>query len=140
MKSAEERERFIELRAEGRSYEDIAATLGTSKTTLIAWSKELQKEIANARTIALDALFQRFAVAKAKRIEVFGRRLEAILKELDKRDLSDVPTVSLLKLALDYGDRLKAESEPLTMQGEEREVQDWERIVELEKKRDTWPI
>lgn len=115
---ADLKERFVELRAEGRSYADIAAELGVSKPTLIAWGKGLQKEMANARTLRLDALFERFAVAKTKRIEVFGKRLEAILTELDKRDLADVKTDALLALVLKYGENLRAEHEPLTLKGE----------------------
>ena len=139
MKSAEEKERFIELRAEGRSYADIAEQLNVSKPTLIAWGKDLQKEVANARTLRLDALFEKYAVAKSKRVEVFGKRLEAILTELDTRTLSDVPTPALLKLALDYGDRLRAEAEPLTIQGRERTVMEL-LLVEGGKTRESWRI
>ena len=78
MKNANEKERFVELRAEGRSYADIAAALKVSKPTLIAWGKELHRDIGNARTLRMDELFEKYAVAKAKRIEVFGERLEAI--------------------------------------------------------------
>jgi len=133
MKNAKDKERFIELRAEGRSYADIAAALNVSKPTLIAWGKELQKEVANARTLRLDALFEKYAVAKTKRVEVFGKRLDAILTELDTRPLSDVPTPALLKLALDYGDRLKDEAVPLTMQGEDS------LDLAMPTIRDTWP-
>jgi DNA-binding XRE family transcriptional regulator len=136
MKNAKDKERFIELRAEGRSYADIAAALNVSKPTLIAWGKELQKEVANARTLRLDALFEKYAVGKTKRVEVFGKRLEAILTELDTRKLSDVPTPALLKLALDYGDRLKDEAEPLTMQGEDIA---FDMAAFGNTTRDTWP-
>lgn len=112
------KERFIELRAAGLSYSDIAAELDVSKPTLIAWGKELLKEVANARTLRLDELFEKYAVAKAKRIEVFGKRLEAILTELDSRPLNDVPTATLLKLVLEYGDHLKGEAFSLALQGE----------------------
>lgn len=112
------KERFIELRTAGLSYSDIAAELDVSKPTLIAWGKELQKEVANARTLRMDELFEKYAVAKAKRIEVFGKRLEAILTELDRRPLNDVPTATLLKLVLEYGERLKGEAFSLTLQGE----------------------
>lgn len=139
MRNAQDKERFIELRAEGRSYADIAATLGTSKQTLVTWGKELQKEVANARTLRLDALFEQYAVSKARRVEVIGKLREAILKELDKRDLSSVPTVALLKLALDFGERLKAEAKPLTMQGRELDVL-LESIVEGNKTLETWAI
>lgn len=130
------KERFVELRAEGKSYADIAAELNVSKPTLIAWGKELQKEVANARTLRLDGLFERYAVAKGKRVEAFGKRLEGILTELDTRNLANVPTTALLKLALEYGDRLKAEAEPLTMQGEDQAF-DMDAI--LSTTRETWP-
>ena len=139
MKHAEDKERFIELRAEGRSYADIAAQLEVSKTTLIAWGKELAAEVANAKTLRMDALFETYRVAKAKRVEAFGKRLEAILTELDKRDLADVPTVALLKLALGYGDRLKAEAGPLTMLGQERDEL-LASVIEGNMTRETWPI
>ncbi len=136
MNNMETKERFIELRAEGRSYADIATELNVTKPTLIAWGKELQKEVANARTLRLDALFEKYAVAKGKRVEAFGKRLDCILAELDTRNLANVPTATLLKLALDYGDRLKAEAEPLTMQGEDRPF-DMDAV--LSTTRETWP-
>ena len=132
------KERFVELRAEGRSYADIAATLGVSKPTLIAWGRELQKEVANARTLRLDALFEQYAIAKAKRIEVFGKRLEAILTELDKRDLSDVATGQLLKLALDYLSKMKAEEDDLVYQGEDRDAM--MAVCEAMTTTDTWKL
>jgi transposase len=129
-----EKERFIELRAAGLSYDSIAAQLNVSKPTLISWGRELAKEVHNARTLRLDELFERFAVAKGKRVEAFGKRLEAILAELDTRNLADVKTEALLALALKYGESLKAEHEPLTLQGEDLPFD-----VSALTTRDTWP-
>lgn len=135
MKNAREKERFIELRAEGLSYTVIAAELKVSKPTLIAWGKELQKEISNARTLRMDELFEKYAVAKSKRVEVFGKRLDAILTELDKRDLADMPTASLLAFALKYGDSLKTEYEPLKLQGEDSLLANFDMETP-----ETWPV
>ena len=118
MKNANEKERFIELRAENRSYADIADILKVSKTTLIAWAKDLEIDIQNARTLRMVELFEKYAVAKTKRIETFGERLNAMLAELDKRNLENVPTSILLGLALKYGESLRNEYEPLKLQGE----------------------
>jgi DNA-binding XRE family transcriptional regulator len=109
------RERFIEMRAAGRSFASIAEELEVSKTTLISWSKGLVIEIQNARSLRLDELYQRFIVAKERRIEAFGSRLEAILIELDKRDLAEIETEKLLALALKYGECLRADYEPLML-------------------------
>lgn len=114
------KERFVELRAAGLSYAACAAQLNVSKPTLLDWGRELGVAVRNARALRMDELFERFHVAKAKRVEAFGRRLDALLAELDKRDLADVPSAALLALALKYGEALKAEAEPLSVQGEAR--------------------
>ena len=51
MKTAEDRERFVELRAAGLSYAKISEALAVSKPTLVSWAKELQVELANARAM-----------------------------------------------------------------------------------------
>ena len=47
MELLQTKERFIELRAKGWSFDKIAKEIGKAKQTLIDWSKELQDEIAN---------------------------------------------------------------------------------------------
>ena len=136
MKNANDKERFIELRAEGRSYADIAVALKVSKPTLIAWGKELQKDILNARTLRMDELFEKYAVAKAKRVEVFGTHLNAILAELGTRNLANIATSSLLTLALKYGEFMKDELEPLNLQGEDLPFD----MSSISAVPDKWPV
>jgi len=109
------KDKFVELRASGFSFATIAEKLGVSKPTLISWSKELSLQIKNERSLRIDELCQRFVIAKEKRVEAFGRRLDAIMAELDRRDLSDVRTEALFSLMLKYGEILRAEYEPLTL-------------------------
>ena len=140
MHSIETREQFVELRGAGKSYNAIADELNVSKPTLIEWGKEMQREVSNAKVLRMDELFETFAVSKAKRIELFGKRLDAILLELDKRQLSDVPTASLLRLALDYGDRLRGEVEPLEITGKNIERADKLMKEMIAGTPETWPI
>ena len=58
MEAIETKERFIELRAKGWSFDKIAKELGKAKQTLIDWSKELQDEIANRKALELEALYE----------------------------------------------------------------------------------
>jgi hypothetical protein len=132
---AVKKERFIELRAEGLSYEAIAGKLKVSKPTLIAWARELSCDLQNACSLRRDEMLQRFAVAKQKRIEAFGTRLAGILGELDKRELKDVPTAKLLMLALRYGEYLRAEDEPLTLQTREAGLPD---LQEFNARVESW--
>lgn len=105
----EEKERFIELRAKGWSFDKIAKELGKAKQTLINWSKELEDEIANLKALELEALYEKHYLLKENRIETFGVLLRKLKDEVMNRDLSDVPTDKLLDLLLKYESQLKDE-------------------------------
>mgnify|MGYP003554969775 CR=1 FL=1 len=96
----EVKQQFIELRAKGNSYDSIAAKLSVSKSTLIEWSRLLSTEIGNLKTIETDALLEKHKIAKMHQIETFGSQLSSVRSELDKRDLSNVPTEKLLNMEL----------------------------------------
>ena len=112
MKDQKTKERFIELRAEGLSYQKIAQQLKVSKQTLIAWSKELNHDIANLKAIRIEAILEEYCVFREKRIELLGNKLKGLITELDKRDLIQIPTEKLFELVLKYGKALKEEEKP----------------------------
>ena len=102
METTEQKEKFIELRAKGYSFDKIAKELGRAKQTLIDWSKELEEEIANLKALELDALYEKYYLHKETRLQTFGELLSKIKKEVDSRSLSDVSTEKLLELYLKY--------------------------------------
>ena len=95
--NVEKQWRFIELRAKGNSFDDIAKQLGVSKGTLIKWSRDFNDEVSNYAAIEREKLIESAKLAKHHQIEVLGKRLELIREELDKRDLSDIPTGKLIE-------------------------------------------
>ena len=109
MADTETKQRFIELRAKGTSYEKIAGELAVSKQTLIIWSKELEFEISNLKAVEMDSLYEQYYVSKQKRIEILGKNLELMKTELEKRDYSEIPTDKLLDSILRYATFLKGE-------------------------------
>jgi hypothetical protein len=109
MELLETKERFIELRAKGWSFDKIAKELGKAKQTLIDWSKELQDEIANRKALELEALYETYYLLKENRLQTFGAMLTKIKTEVESRDLSDVPTDKLLDLFLKYNSQVKEE-------------------------------
>lgn len=102
MEIVEIKERFIDLRAKGYSFDKIAKELGKAKQTLIDWSKDLQEEIANRKALELEALYEKHYLLKESRLQVFGELLSKMRAEINKRDLSDVPTDKLLDLMIKY--------------------------------------
>ena len=113
MELIDTKQRFIELRAKGWSFDKIAKELGKAKQTLIDWSKELQDEIANRKALELEALYESYYLLKENRLQTLGVILTKIKKELEKRNLSDVPTDKLLDIYLKYSNQIKAELEPV---------------------------
>lgn len=134
MATIETKERFIELRAKGWSFERIAKKIGKAKQTLIDWSKELQDEIANRKALELEALYESYSLMRESRLQTFGAMLTKIKEEVERRDLSDVPTDKLLELLLKYNSQVKEEIvEPIYKSSQEliEERQDRELLEEL---------
>jgi transposase-like protein len=109
MELIEVKQRFIELRAQGMSFDKIAQELGKAKQTLIDWSKELEEEIANYKALELETLYESYYLLKEARLKQFGGIVNKLTEELQNRDLSDVPTDKLLDLYLKYSDKVKEE-------------------------------
>ena len=110
MKTTEQKEKFVELRAKNLSFDKIAKKLNVSKPTLIEWSQELNQEIANMKAIELEAIQEKYYMQKKQKIKLYGKQLEKIKEELEARlennELKDVKTEQLFKLFFEYMDRL----------------------------------
>ena len=106
---AELKPEFVELRATGLSLAKIAERLSVSKTTLIAWEKELSNEIAEARFLEMQSLLETYKACKAERVKFLGKMYQRLTEELAQRDLSEVDSVKLLEMLLKVEQRLETE-------------------------------
>lgn len=103
------KDQFISLRAKGLSYAKIARKIKVSKSTLANWSTELEGEIASLRAMELEALYEKYYMAKEGRIRLLGDQLKEIQAELKTRRLDQVSTDKLLELELKIFQALKEE-------------------------------
>lgn len=60
----DKQQQFIELRAKGNSFDNIAKKLKVSKGTLISWSKNFDLEIKNQTSVEMDSLRDKLALTK----------------------------------------------------------------------------
>lgn len=97
MKDQAVKDKFVELRARGWSFDRIAKELQVSKQTLINWSRELVLEIRNQRAIEYEALLEQHAMTREKKIEALGLILKRMREELETRSLTTIPTQKLLE-------------------------------------------
>lgn len=133
MKSVDTQEKFIELRAKGLSYDKIAVELNVSKQTLISWSKSLSLEIANLKAIELETLYDQYYMTKQKRIELLGQKLKVLSDELDRRDITEIPTDKLYELIMKYTAMLKNDYSIVTF-AEKRDA----FLIDMSGTTETW--
>jgi transposase len=106
------RERFIQLRAEGMSYNKIAKELDISRSTLIRWFHDLKYQIHWTRVLALDSLAKQYVMGKEHRIRFLGEQYKRLIEELASRqDYSDIPTPKLLDMVLLLNEKIEKETE-----------------------------
>lgn len=102
----DKKDKFIELRARGNSYDKISKSLGVSKGTLILWSRELKVEMVNYRNLEADALMEKYKMSKNSQLEVLGEQLAKIREEVSKRDLNNIPTEKLVTMEIKLLDNI----------------------------------
>lgn len=112
MRSAEDKQRFIQLRAEGKSYAAIKEELGLAKSTCSEWERELKTEIAQLKSEQLSELYDSYHMTKEARIKKLGDTLASIEKALGNADLASMPPEKLLDFKLKYTEALKGEYMP----------------------------
>lgn len=109
MKPQELKASFIEMRAEGNSYDTIAKALHISKSTCTAWERELKDKIEILKQEELNSLYDSYHMTKEARIKRIGDTLERIDTALEQADLEEIAPEKLLDFKLKYTEALKAE-------------------------------
>lgn len=95
-------DQFIELRVKGLSFDKIALELKISKPTLLKWNKEREvaETIKAMQLMQYQSILKLYQMDRNSRIERFSKLAKKINEEFEKRDLSELPTEKLFKLAV----------------------------------------
>src|SRR6266566_2343821 len=99
MFTVDKQDKFIELRAQGWSFNHIAAELRLSKRTLVDWSREFAGEIKTLRAASLELLQEKLAASQEEFFNRLLRQLKDVEDELGNRPLSGVPMDKLFQIA-----------------------------------------
>ena len=95
MRTQAERQKFIQLRAEGLSFEKIARKTGVSKRTLLSWSKKYKSEIAELKAGQLEALREQYYLSTEAKVKMWGKIVSKIEELTGKRLLNVAPETLL---------------------------------------------
>lgn len=107
MKNHCNKEKFIELRALGLSFDKIALEIGVSKPTLIKWNRECSKEVSNLMYFNFEKLIEQYKLLKIHKVETFANTLKRVLDELSKRNFESVSTKDLVSIAFAIEGKLR---------------------------------
>jgi len=134
MKDQEVVGKFIELRANGRSFTNIASELGVAKSTLVEWSRKFRFEIHNRRALVIEDLQDRTLGNVQHRVAGLAEKLARVEEELRQRGVKEMSTSQLYALAASLRRQIERETGPIrlvtptkTIPNEEYvdEVQEW---------------
>ncbi|MFC1717108.1 helix-turn-helix domain-containing protein [Candidatus Poribacteria bacterium] len=107
MRTQAERRKFIQLRAEGLSFDKIARRTGISKRTLLSWSRKYESEIADLKAQRLEALREQYCLSIEAKVQMWGKIVNEIEPELARRRLSNVTSERLLDMLIKAQNKLE---------------------------------
>lgn len=116
--------RIIELRARGKSYSTIASEVNVAKQTAIDVCKKYKEQIATLQALELEQLYEAQRITSMERITAIASLMHRVREEIDRRDLSTIPTEKLIELYLKQNSTLKEEIVEPNFQSSEEQSRD----------------
>jgi transposase len=96
--SQELKDRFVQMRAAGATFEKISAALDVSKPTLVKWWHAYKKIIAGIEYVNAQALLEKYRLNRQAQLEEIVEELARIKAEIRLRDVSKINISILLEL------------------------------------------
>jgi len=93
-----QKEKFIDLRSDGLSYESTAKKIGISKSSCLSLGTELEREVNNAVYLKLQSIVEKHKLNKIQKVESHLALLQKTIAEITERDLSKLSIKELLAL------------------------------------------
>lgn len=99
--------KFLQLRADGISFDKIAIELKVSKPTLIQWSRLYKTDIEDMQFQAMQQLKETYNYNKKSKYEQYLKHLDKFDKAIDEIDLSTATIKDLLMVRNDVNMKLE---------------------------------
>ncbi len=97
---------FLELRANGISFDDISKQIKVSKPTLVKWSKLFKDEINDLKALSILALKEEYQYTQKSQYKTLLKHLNKVDKAIEEKDLSKVSIKDLMMLKNDILEKL----------------------------------
>lgn len=118
----EKQQRFIELRAEGLSFDEIAKKVNISKPTLIKWSKEFKDKIEEVTQIIEEQFLAEQRIKNIARAQKISDELDRAYTALSNTDYENMKKKDLINI-------IKILEDKLTLKTDENKKQEGIKYV-----------
>jgi predicted XRE-type DNA-binding protein len=128
MKEGKQIADFIQMRIEGKSFDEIAKELNTAKSTLIDWNKKacVKTLIDEGKAFAINNVVKAFQYDRQARLKTMLEISKKINDELKSRDLADISTDKLLQMSIANDGRIMKMIDTRLEIGENESVVSWD--------------
>jgi transposase-like protein len=99
MHTPETRQRFLELRAQGRTLASLAEQLNVTPRTLFNWHHQYRAQINAFRNLRLEALQEKLLASHENELATLANQLQRVDQILAQRDWECLATEFLVSLA-----------------------------------------
>lgn len=131
----EKQQKFIELRAEGLSFDEIARKVNISKPTLIKWSKEFKDKIEEVTQIIEDQFLAEQRIKNIARAQKISDELDRAYTALSSTDYDNMKKKDLINIIKILEEKLNLKIHGNKEQQEDRyDIQVRRSIIELADK------
>jgi hypothetical protein len=102
MHTNETKDKFVELRAQGKSLCAIAAELNVSKRTLVDWNQQFRQQIRQLRAVELEALYDSILASRERELTWMAQFEERMVELQLKRGFAWLKDRDVLRYILLY--------------------------------------
>ena len=110
MKTKDQKETFIQLRAEGNSFDTISKKTGISKPTLIKWNVEFKKVIENLEYFKYQCILEQYKLTQQKRIEFLSEEINRLNEAIKNKNYEDMNLKELIMIRKELSNELILET------------------------------
>lgn len=122
----DKQQKFMVLRAEGKSFDAIAKRISVSKPTLLKWSKELKDQIEEIANTIQEQFIVEQKIKRTLRAQKISAELDEAYDALSKTDYTNMTKKDLIKII----DTLEQKLEKITGLGKEISRAEKQRIID----------
>ncbi|MHB1688886.1 MAG: hypothetical protein ACYCVH_16145 [Ignavibacteriaceae bacterium] len=108
-------EKFIQLRAEGKSFDKIVKLIKVSKPTLIAWEMKYKGAIDALKWSRFENILEKYKLTQEDRIARLAKELSLVWETYEQKDYENLSKRELLSMIIRLEHSLKEETAALNL-------------------------